>query len=207
LRAAAAEAVASERRLMARELHDIVSHAVSVIAVQGGAAELSWPIDPSTARRAMEVIGTVAEQTVAELGKLPPGRTAANHNLADLRALVDRMRAAGLKVTLELTGTTSSPVPDTVYRVVQEALTNALRHAPGSHVDVRIDRRAADLITVRVTDDGPGSAAESRRGYGLIGLAERLRQAGGTLATRSTPEVPGFEVTAVLPDTATVVTP
>jgi signal transduction histidine kinase len=192
--------------MMARELHDIVSHAVSVIAVQAGAAELSWPIDPPTARRAMDVVGTVAEQTVAELDRLLPGRTSVSHDVADLRALVDRMRAAGLDVTLDLPDKTSSPVPETVYRVVQEALTNALRHAPGSRVRVRIDR-TADLITIRVADDGPGSAADSRRGYGLIGLAERLRQAGGTLATCSTPGVPGFEVTAMLPHQAVIGTP
>lgn len=200
---AAGEAVGAERRMMARELHDVVSHAVSVIAVQAAAAEVSWPAHPSTVRGAVDVIMTTAQQTVAELDRLLPGRTPVRHDTADLCALVDRARAAGLEVTLEVSGEARWLVPQTVYRVVQEALTNALRHAPGSHVLVRIQREV-EQITIHVADDGPGSAADSRRGYGLIGLSERLRQVGGTLATRSRPEVTGFEVTAVLPTPAAV---
>ena len=110
------------------------------------------------------------------------------------------------EISAELPSDPDSAIPETVYRVVQEALTNALRHAPGSSVRVEIVG-AVDHIAVTVADDGPGSAAETRRGYGLIGLAERLQQAGGSLATRSSPEIPGFEVTAVLPHRAEVDTP
>ena len=172
--------------MMARELHDIVSHAVSVIAVQAGAAELSWPIDPPN--------GPPGHGCHRDRGRADGGRAqqtarpdSVGHQVANLYALVDRMRAAGLDVTLDLSDKTSSTVPETVYRVIQEALTNALGHAPVSRVRVRIDR-TADFITVRVADDGPGSAADSRGGYGLIGLADRLRQAGlGTAENRADP--------------------
>jgi signal transduction histidine kinase len=198
IRTAVDEAVGAERRMIARELHDVVSHAVSVIAVQSGAAELSWPADPVGAGRAIEVIRTTAEQTMTELRRLEPGLGSIRHDTDDLSALVNRMRAARLSVTLEVSGTTRTELPGTVYRVVQESLTNALRYAPNSRVLVQIDWRP-DCIGVRVADDGPGSVQGTRRGYGLIGLTERVNQAGGNLVIRSAPEVGGFEVAAVLP--------
>jgi signal transduction histidine kinase len=204
VRAADATARSAERRAMARELHDVVSHAVSVIAVQAGAAEMAWSVDPAASRRAVETIGTVADQAMTELDRMIPSRVLVSRDLDDLRALVARMAAAGLRVTLELSSNVQAPVPETVYRVVQETLTNVLRHAPSSQAAVRIDAEP-ECTTIVVTDDGPGSAADSRRGYGLIGLSERLRQAGGSLVARSAPEVSGFEVIAVLPNRTPVV--
>ncbi len=198
IRTAVDEAVGAERRTVARELHDVVSHAVSVIAVQAGAAELSWPADPIAADRAIGFVRTTAEQTVAELGRLKPGVGSIRHDVNDLRLLVNRMHAARLSVTLEVSGAPRAELPSTIYRVVQESLTNALRYAPNSRVLVKIEWRS-DRIEVQVIDDGPGSMQGSRRGYGLIGLSERLKQAGGTLVIRSAPEVAGFEVAAVLP--------
>ena len=204
LQAAADEAVQAERQQIARELHDLVSHAVSVIAVQAGAAELSWPGDPATVRRAIDVVRCTAEQTLAELDHTLPGRGPVRHGLAELDALCGRMRAAGLPVTLDVDAALPAEAAATVYRVVQESLTNALRHAPGARVTVRV-AAGADQVVVEVADDGPGQADGSRRGYGLVGLAERLRLAGGTLQTRSGPD--GFAVTAVLPSVPTPVRP
>jgi signal transduction histidine kinase len=204
LQAAAAEAVRAERQQIARDLHDLVSHAVSVIAVQAGAAELSWPVNPAAARRAIDVVRSTAEQTLLELDHAIPGQGSVRHDLPELEALCDRMRAAGLSVILELEGAPPSGAASTVYRVVQESLTNALRHAPGSRVLVRISI-SADQVRVEVADDGPGQAESTRRGYGLEGLAERLRLAGGTLETRPGPN--GFTVTAVLPSVPAPVGP
>jgi signal transduction histidine kinase len=114
------------------------------------------------------------------------------------------MQAAGLSVILELEGAPPSGAASTVYRVVQESLTNALRHAPGSRVLVRITT-GADQVRVEVADDGPGQSDGTRRGYGLEGLAERLRLAGGTFETRPGPN--GFAVTAVLPSVPAPVGP
>ena len=202
LEAAAADAVQAERRQIARELHDLVSHAVSVIAVQAGAAELSWPKDPATVRRATDVVRSTADRALHELDSTRPGAPPLPHDPAELDALCGRMRAAGLAVTLDRDGALPAEAAATVYRVVQEALTNALRHAPGSRVDVRV-RADHDQVTVAVADDGPGQIDGSRRGYGLVGLAERLRLAGGTLETHSS--VDGFTVTAVLPPVASPV--
>jgi signal transduction histidine kinase len=204
LEAAAAEAVQAERRQIARELHDLVSHAVSMIAVQAGAAELSWPGDPATVRRAIDVVQSTAERTVRELDSTLPGGAPTSHDLAELDALCSRMRAAGLPVTLHLEGTLPMEAAATVYRVVQESLTNALRHAPGSRVQIEVVTGPTEVV-VRVADDGPGQVDGSRRGYGLVGLAERLRLAGGTLETHSAPE--GFTVTAVMPSAPSVARP
>lgn len=198
IRTAVDDAVGAERRMVARELHDVVSHAVSVIAVQAGAAELSWPADPTGAGHAIELVRTTAAQTITELGRLEPGVGSIRHDTDDLRSLVNRMRAARLSVTLDMIGAPQSELPGAIYRVVQESLTNALRYAPDSRVLVQLEWMP-DRVEVRVSDDGPGSLPGTRRGYGLIGLAERLRQAGGTLAVRSGPEVAGFEVAATLP--------
>jgi len=198
IRTAVDDAVGAERRMVARELHDVVSHAVSVIAVQAGAAELSWPTDPVGAGRAIELVRTTAAQTATELGRLEPGVGSIRHDADDLRSLVNRMRAARLSVSLDLIGAPQAELPATIYRVVQESLTNALRYAPNSQVRVQLEWMP-DRIEVRVADDGPGSLPGTRRGYGLVGLAERLKQAGGTLVIRSGPDVAGFEVAATLP--------
>lgn len=198
IRTAVDDAVGAERRMVARELHDVVSHAVSVIAVQAGAAELSWPTDPTGAGHAVELVRTTAAQTITELGRLEPGVGSIRHDTNDLRSLVNRMRAARLSVALEVIGTPQSELPGPIYRVVQESLTNALRYAPSSRVLVQLEWMP-DRVEVQVADDGPGSLPGTRRGYGLIGLGERLKQAGGTLVIRSDPEVAGFEVAATLP--------
>ncbi|HEU5486987.1 MAG TPA: histidine kinase, partial [Microlunatus sp.] len=190
-------ALAAHRRAMARELHDSVSHAVGVIAVQAGAAELCFEHDPTSARRSIQIIQDTAEQAVSELDRLGAGTAPAGYGPTELLALVQRMRAAGLPVTMTRSGDPPSEAMPTVYRVVQECLTNALRHAPDARVLVEV-RTEAGRTVIRVADDGPG-AAESPTGYGLVGLRERVAQLGGSIRLPGTSATAGFEVVVTLP--------
>lgn len=205
LRSAAESAVRAERVVFARELHDVVSHAVGVIALQAGAAQVSWPDDLETVRRAIAVIDATAVSALAELDRLQPNAHP-QRSLGDLRALVGRIRAAGTAVDLTTVGQPPSEAAIIVYRVVQESLTNVVRHAPGAGVHVAISCDARRTV-VRVVDDGPGPDAAGVRGYGLVGLAERVGLAGGTLESGAGPGGAGFSVEAVLPVHADAVTP
>jgi len=199
LRAAARAAVTAERSAYARDLHDVVSHAVGVVAVQAAAAQVSWPRDPEQLRRAVGVVRSVADATLEELPGLRPGE-GRSRSLDDLTVLADRIRAAGTDVELDLDLVGDHPPPDVlevVYRVVQEALTNVVRHAP--HAGARVSVRCAQGRTeVTVTDHGPGPTHQAHRGFGLVGLAERVGFAGGTFESGPAPDG-GFRVHAVLP--------
>ena len=191
-------AVRAERHQVARELHDLVSHAVGVIAIQAGAAELQWPVDRPAALRAVGIVQSIAAQTVAELDRMPLAPTPIQHTMADLAALVDRMKAAGQRVRLSCRGEPASEVMPTVYRVVQESLTNALRYAPGGVVEVDI-QAGADRTVVEVSSLGSVPVDGGRHGYGLIGLAERVAQLEGTLDSGPRNDPEGFMLRAVLP--------
>lgn len=197
LRTAARTAVRAERAVFARELHDVVSHAVGVIAVQAGAGQVSWPQNPETVRRALTVIDAIADSALTELDRLQP-ESRPQRSLEDLQALLARIRTAGTAVDLTMVGAPPTDDAVVVYRIIQESLTNVVRHAPGAGVEVVItcdERRTV----VRVVDNGPGPDGACGRGYGLIGLAERVGLAGGTLRTGSGPQGTGFSVEAVLP--------
>lgn len=197
-------AVSAERTRIARELHDAVAHSVSVMTLQVGVVRRrldALPEEQATLRQAEQL----GRQSVDELRRIvglvrPDGPTLAPvPSLAHLDDLVDRVRAAGTPVTLRRSG----PLPDpgsavdvSAYRIVQEALTNALRHAPGATVAVRLDADPARL-EITVTDDGPRVGRVSA-GHGLTGMGERVAMFGGTL--RYGPVDPhGFGVSAVLP--------
>ncbi len=201
LGAASAAAVLAERLTVARELHDLVSGAVGVVVMQAGAAEVLLATDRAGGRRALDVVLTTCAHTLEELDRFlaakdgAPG--SAGHDLADLRGLVDRMRLAGLAVDLTMVGDAAAAMP-TVYRVVQEALLNTLRHAPGARAAVEV-AAAGGRVRVVVVDDGPGPGADASRGFGLVGLAERVQSDGGTLSTGTGPEGTGFRVDATLP--------
>ncbi len=205
LRSAARTAVRAEQAVFAREFHDVASHAVGVIAVQAGAAQVSWPHDPEMVRRAIAVIDATAVSALAELDRLQP-EVRPQRSPEDLRALVGRIRAAGTAVDLTMAGEPPTGAAVVVYRVVQESLTNVVRHAPGAGVHVAIHCDARRTV-VRVVDDGPGSDGTGGRGYGLIGLAERVALAGGTLESGSGPGGTGFSVEAVLPVHVDAATP
>ncbi|KAE8763154.1 sensor histidine kinase [Georgenia thermotolerans] len=201
LGAASAAAVRAERLTVARELHDLVSGAVGVVVMQAGAAEVLLATDRAGARRALDVVLTTCAHTLDELDRFlaakdgAPG--SAGHDLADLRGLVDRMRLAGLAVDLTMAGDASAAMP-TVYRVVQESLLNTLRHAPGARAAVSV-AVAGGRARVAVVDDGPGPGTDAPRGFGLVGIAERVQSDGGTLTTGTGPEGTGFRVEAELP--------
>jgi signal transduction histidine kinase len=203
--------VRAERLRLARELHDVASHAIGVMVLQAGAAEVQCAADPAAAAAALDLVRTAGVQAQAELavlfGLLDAGAVgnpglATTSRAPDLvervGTLVGRMQAGGLAVTLENDGDlTGDLVPaGTAYRVVQEALTNAVRHAPGSRVVVRLARED-DALRVEVTDDGPPSEA-GEGGFGLVGLAERVRGEGGQVAAGPRPDG-GFTVSALLP--------
>ena len=202
-----ARTVATQEQLhMAQELHDGVGHGLAVIAMQAGVGLHVLDRDPAAARTALEAIRDSARESLDALRSelaLMSGETAPRRprqGVADLDALVDRVRTAGLSV--ELTGSPgelAAPVDAVVYGVVQEGLTNVLRHAAATSVAVRLDRSPAQL-TVSVEDDGQGSRrpGEHDEGMGLRGMRERVQALGGEL-TAGARTTGGFAVRAVLP--------
>jgi signal transduction histidine kinase len=197
---ARAEAVA-ERLRIARELHDVIGHSLSTIAVQAGVAghlgeaeEMSRTLasieetSRSALRETRHLLGVLREDGDAELAPAL-GR-------ADLDALVARARAAGLEVELRINGDVGGEMELTVYRIVQESLTNVLKHAGARHVLVRIERQDDGLL-VEVTDDGTRGQARPY-GHGLTGLRERVHVFGGEFEAAARP-VRGFRVMARLP--------
>jgi signal transduction histidine kinase len=203
-------ALAEERARVARELHDVVGHGLSVIAVQSDAAEAALDRDPELARAPLRAIHSSAAESLAEmrrmLGLLRAGDEEAGRapqpGLAELSALVERSQAAGVPVTLEQSGT-PRPLPAGVdlsaYRIVQEALTNVRKHAGGAAAAVRVAWQA-DAVALEIRDSGPGPApgAVSGGGHGLTGMRERARLCGGELRTGPGSDG-GFVVEAVLP--------
>jgi signal transduction histidine kinase len=189
-------ALAEERARIARELHDVVSHHVSVMVIQAGAAGAVLPARPDLAADALRSIGASGREAMAELrhllGLVAPLDDALHPQpgLADLDALVAKVRAAGQPVTISQTASPQTHGVDlTAYRVVQEGLTNALRYAPGAPTYVEVRQDGTGLV-VEVRNDqvrtaGPHptgqSGAELGSGTGLVGLAERLRLFHGTL--------------------------
>ncbi len=222
----AARAIAEERLQIAQELHDVVAHSMSVIAVQAGVGAHVLDDRPEQARAALDAISETSRGTLRELrrllGVLRDDDGERSHApapaLADLPALVDDVRAAGVPVTLTVTGEPNADAIEpgvelSAYRVVQEALTNVLKHAgPTNRVDVTIGHRPGSL-TVEVVDDGRGAAALAALGrsaagskatngtgggHGLLGMRERVEVWGGDLKTGPAAGG-GYRVRAVLP--------
>jgi signal transduction histidine kinase len=235
-RAATMRALAAERSRIAGELHDVVTHNVSVMVVQAGAARrvlAGSPDDARTALLAVEASGRTAMVELQHLlgllspvegmqpesgaGALGTAPLQPQPGLGHLRSLVDRVAAAGLPVELTVTGQPRTLPPGldlTAYRVVQEALTNAMKHAGRAAAVVTLDYRE-DVVVVDVSDNGgrdhrPGRAASSVRtsppgvagsGRGLLGLRERLSLYGGEFDAGPRP-AGGWRVRATLPDVA-----
>jgi signal transduction histidine kinase len=204
-----AAAVADERARIARELHDIVAHCVSVMVVQAGASEDLLDRDPESARKPLRAVQETGRQAVAELGRmlgLLRGRDAGGLDLApqpgtaQLPQLADRMGALGLPVQLTVSGDPRplSPGVDlTAFRIVQEALTNALKHGgPGAtaHVEVRY---RPHTLEVEIADDGRAGSTNGA-GHGLIGMTERAAIYGGAIEAGARAEG-GFRVHITLP--------
>lgn len=202
-------AVAEERARLARELHDVVAHSVSVMVVQAGAAERVLDTNPAAVAGSLQNIQHVGRQTVVELRRLlgilkqgdPEALTSPQPSLVALDDLVEQTTAAGLPVRLTVHGERAA-VPASVdlsgYRIVQEGLTNALKHADATCAEVRVVYRE-DSVEVTVADNGKGAHDTGTwRGNGLIGVSERTAMFGGTFEASSRPEG-GFALRAVLP--------
>jgi signal transduction histidine kinase len=227
-------AAAQERTRIARELHDVVAHHVSLMAVQSEAAASLLPGRPAEAGRSVEIIGQTAREALAELRRLlgvlrgPAGRqpvTSPSPSISDLGQVLDTVRQAGIAVDLRVEGSPARLAPGvdlTAYRIVQEALTNTIRHSGADTAAVTI-RYEPGYLTVSVTDTGHGPAAAiaARQakpaapglrdapngsqvptarlaGLGLAGIAERVASCAGSL-TIGPGEAGGFAVTARLP--------
>ena len=203
------QAAAQERARIARELHDVVAHHVSMVAVQAETARLTTEGMPPEGRDRLAAIGDTARDALTEMRRLlgvmrtdAPGEAelAPQPGLAQVEELVDGARAAGTDVRLHVEGdpvALPSGVDLTAYRVVQEALTNARRHAPGAAVDVDLVY-GDEAVRVRVRDDGPGPPGTGDGGHGLVGMHERVAMVGGRL--RVGPGARGgFAVQADLP--------
>ncbi|MEM8817887.1 MAG: sensor histidine kinase, partial [Pseudomonadota bacterium] len=204
----AERAVATERTRIARELHDIVAHQVSLMTVQAGAARTVAEADPKAAAQAMSAVEKAGRQALAEmrhlLSVLRPGRTGdelgPQPGVADLNRLVEEVSEAGPVVRLTTEGALSDLPPRldlTIYRIVQEALTNVLKHAgPAPRVNVMV-RSSDEWIELYVRDNGQGSALPGK-GHGIAGMRERAELLGGTL-TADEHSQGGYVVKAVLP--------
>jgi signal transduction histidine kinase len=190
---AARAAATEERERIARELHDVIAHTVSVMVVQAGAARHVMETEPGQARDALTAVETTGREAMAEmrnlLGVLTPSDGEAllgpQPGIAQIPALVQRVRGAGLPADLQVTGEPRALSPGidlTVYRIVQEALTNALKYAGQVHTEVTLDYRE-DTLKVEVLDDGVGghTSPGARTGRGLAGMRERVALFGGTL--------------------------
>ncbi|WSD60532.1 histidine kinase [Actinacidiphila glaucinigra] len=231
----AREAVAEEQARIARELHDVVAHHMSVISVQAGMAAYVFHTSPQTARGALDTISDTSREALQEMRRMlkvlraGPGEPQEGWASYDpmpsvtrLGEMIERVRAAGLAVELRIEGEPRPVAPGVglcAYRVVQEALTNVLKHAPLARARVLVVYEPHHLA-VTVTDDGPGTTGATGTGggsgappgrsdpatigrgtgHGLIGMRERARLYGGTVDIGPLGE--GFEVRLVLPTSA-----
>lgn len=209
----AAMAAAKERTRIAREIHDIVSHGLSVVVVMSDGAAKTVDAAPEQAKTAMLGVRDTGRAALADMRRMlgvlrddEPGSRAPQPGIAQLDRLVEDSAAAGLPVSFSVAGESGpEPIPTSVdlavFRIVQEALTNARRHAgPGvTRVDVRISHEE-DAIEVSVVDDGRGPTGRDAdgTGHGLIGMRERVAAHGGALRTGVRPGG-GFEVIASVP--------
>lgn len=200
-----------ERTRIARELHDVVAHDVSVIAIQAGAARAVQASKPEAAAQALGLIETTARGTLIELNRLlgvlrggngaTPDRSP-QPGIGQLSGLVEELRAAGLEVDARVEGK-AEPLPPALdlsaYRILQEATTNVLKHARARRVDIRV-RYSETALALDIRDDGAGDGGDpaSSLGHGLIGMRERVALFGGKLHTGRN-RAGGFSVHARLP--------
>ncbi|HKC29790.1 MAG TPA: sensor histidine kinase [Jatrophihabitans sp.] len=199
----AATAVADERARLARELHDVVAHSLSVVVLQAAGARAAGVVDPTT----LEKIERTGRESLVEMRRLlgvlrraddEPGLEP-QPGISRIDELADRVRAAGVPVDVRIDGDRAALPPAldaSVYRIIQESLTNVLKHAGRAHatVSVRVDTSA---VTIDVIDDGSGPAQDSEGGHGLIGMRERVALFDGELSAGPRPGG-GFAVHARL---------
>ncbi|GAB7182532.1 histidine kinase [Kitasatospora sp. Ki12] len=212
----AARAVAEERARIAREMHDILAHAVSLMVIQAEAGPVVVRNDPDRAIRAFDTIADAGRDAMVQLRRVlgvlkdpEAGRELAPQpRLAELADVAERVRGAGLRVELELPeerGGLAADVQAAAYRIVQEALTNTIKHAGADRVAIRV-RRTGEVLEVVVSDNGRGVPPAADRtvvgwsgGRGLVGIRERAAACGGRAEAGPGPAGRGFLVSARLP--------
>jgi signal transduction histidine kinase len=208
LEAESAMAAAHERARIARELHDVIAHSVSLMVVQANAAEAVWLREPSRALDAIRSVQDTGRQALVEMSRLvgllradgEEAGLAPQPRLDELETLVAQAREAGLPVSLIIGGRRRAlplGVELTAYRVVQEALTNTRKHAGSASADVSV-RYGAETLEIDVVDDGDGLGEGPGGGHGLLGMRERVSVFGGELTAGPRPGG-GFAVRAWLP--------
>lgn len=203
----AERAVADERRRIARELHDVIAHSISVMVVQAGAARELLGRDEDGVAHALDAIQGSGRAALGETGRLlgllrepeesdlEPQPTA-----ADIPGLVEGFRGSGIDVCLEMGGSTEglpAGLDLSLFRIVEEGLTNALKHTPGARVEVRY-RRVADRVEVELASGSGGAPRLGSGGRGLVGMRERVAMFGGSLTAGPTDDG-GFLVRARMP--------
>ena len=207
----ARQAVINERVRIARELHDVVAHHVSVMGIQAGGARRVLPQQPEKAKEALSLIESSSRQAVSELHRLlgflrqgqKTDELSPQPSLRQLRALVNDMQEAGLPVEVKVEGT-ERPLPPGIdlsaYRIIQEALTNTLKHAGATKATVTISY-ANGVVELEIVDNGKGltqAGGQEFRGKGIMGMRERVNLHGGRFEAGNIPEG-GFSVRVTLP--------
>jgi signal transduction histidine kinase len=205
----ARRAAAEEQARIARELHDIIAHNVSVMTVQAAAAGDAFETQPSKVREALASIESTGREALTELRRLlggfrpgdGPDTFTPQPGLARIDDLIEQVRATGLDVELTVDGAPRDLPPGidlSAYRIVQEALTNTLKHAQATHAAVLV-RYGGETLEVEIVDDGRGATDDvAARGHGLIGMKERAALVGGEL-TIGPSSNGGFEIRARIP--------
>jgi len=211
-RALEREVIAEERVRMSRELHDVVGHTVNLLVVQAGAARMVLDQDPAQARDLLKGMEDTGRETLTDLDRVlatlrddanggDDRRDTANRapGLAQLPDLVGRFHDSGVEVKLTIDPELRLPrdLDLAAYRIVQEALTNTLKHAAPCSATVAVERRNGSMI-IQVSDTGPGVRRADRHGRGLVGIAERVSMCGGVLE-HGNGQHGGFRLRAVLP--------
>lgn len=203
-----AAAVAKERTHISRDLHDILTHSVGLMVVQAEAGAAVIRGDSGQAEAAFDAISRTGRDAIDQLRRLLGAlRSAETANRAPqprigaLTGLVEQVRQAGIDVSIACDGQPRALPVDVdiaAYRIVQESLTNTLRHAAARRAQVRL-RWSRTALHIEVTDDGQGPGSASDGGYGIVGMRERAAACGGTLTTGPTAGGRGFSVSATLP--------
>ncbi|ELP67582.1 sensor histidine kinase [Streptomyces turgidiscabies] len=213
---AAGQAVTAERLRIAREMHDTVAHSIGIIALQAGAAARVVATRPEAAREAMSAVEHEGRETLAGLRRMLVALRHADSGegqqasvaagLADVERLAAVTSAAGVRVDLRWEGERRELPPDvdlSAFRIVQESVTNVVRHAGAQSCRVTLDYRADDALAIDVTDDGRGRGSATDTGFGLAGMRERVALLKGEFEAGPRPEG-GFRVAARLPIPLTV---
>ncbi|PRY47981.1 signal transduction histidine kinase [Geodermatophilus tzadiensis] len=206
---AAERLLLQERNRLARELHDSLGHTVNVMVLQAGVGRRVFADNPAFAQEALGSVETVGRAALEELNRVlavlqpddPRSAEPFAPTVADLGQLVDRIRSTGRQVDLRTTDVElPAPTARAVYRIAQEALTNAVKHTPAGRIRVAVDRRGSEVVLEVVNDCAP--VAQPSSGHGLVNMRERARLEGGEL--EAGPVQGGFRVHAVLPVAAGV---